>query len=832
MTFAVLFAALLTTSSRWIGVDAPTPLGTNGVADTACFVKAFVNPKDVVRAVWTVTGLGAYEARINGRVPYADVLEPGFTHLTKRRQAFVHDVTADWRTARCATNVLSAQVSTGWWRDEIVDNPFGPKDRPSAFRAELVLTYADGASQTVPTDLSWRAAYAGPVIHASIYWGETHDARVSAAWQTDGRVEWPAACVVDVFRGEVSDGAPARVWPRRDLTLTPVELYVWKGVSDADATRFGRVCVQRRYRPDEPIDLAPGETLVVDFGQNAAGNPELVASSAAGTTLVGHPAEMLNDCRGEKARRNDGPGGSAYVANYRLARTTLTYVFSGKGREIYRPSHTFFGGRYFSFTASAPVRFERIRFVPYSSVRAEDETGFLTTGRDDLNRLIANCVWGMRANYLSVPTDCPQRDERQGWSGDTQVFSGAAVFAADVDAFLGKWLADMRDCQLGDYRGEQRFAGAFRNCAPLGACGFRGHMFGWGDAGVVVPYRLWLQYGDLDLVRTHYPAMKRFLDLILRTKYETVRGERQCCDWLSDEKLETWRMLYGLKRGGEGPRPGETIEDMHRLWDFHAACHLADDLRMMTAMAGALGETADAAFYAAQDRETRVTFAAQHLDADGNVEPLFRDMQAPTAMALVRDMFPTAEAKARAGAALVANVKAGKYRIKTGFLGTAVLLDALADEAGSPETAYSVLLHREHPGWLYCVDQGATTIWERWTSYTKERGFGPSAMNSFNHYAYGAVLGWMYRTMAGIRPDPSAPGFRRFVFAPQPDPRVGFVTARYRSRAGVIESAWKYDVDGVCRWRFTVPAGTTAEVRLPDGTVECVEEGTYERKLK
>jgi alpha-L-rhamnosidase len=832
MGTALVFAALLTQASSWIGVDAPIPPRDGSARSTACFVKTFVNPKAISKAAWVVSGLGAYEARINGRVPYGDVLEPGFTHLTKRRQAFVHDVTAYCNAAPGATNVLSAMVSTGWWSDEIVDNPFGPKERPSAFRAELNLTYTDGTEETVPTDLSWKAAYGGPVVNATIYWGETYDARVSCDWQKTGAAEWPAARRVDAFHGEISDGAPARVWPRRDLVLAPVDACVWRGVTGADDTRYGRVRVLRRYAAGEVMELAPGETLVVDFGQNAAGNPEFVAAAPEGTVLTGHPAEMLNDRMGEKSRRNDGPGGSAYIENYRLARTTLTYIFGGRGTETYHPRHTFYGGRYFSFTATAPVRFERIEFVPYSSLRREDETGFISTGSESLNRLIANCVWGMRANYLSVPTDCPQRDERQGWSGDTQAFFGAAVYAADVAGFLGKWLLDMRDCQLGDYRGEQRFSGAFRNCAPLGACGFRGHMFGWGDAGVSVPYGLWVQYASLDVVKAHYPAMKRFMALILRTKYATSRGERQCCDWLSDEKLETWRMMYGLQRGGEGPRPGETVEDMHRLWDFYALCYIADNLRMMAAMATAIGESGDAAFYAAREQETRANFAAKFLDADGNVEELFRDMQSPTAVALVRGMFPDSASAARAGERLVANLKAEDFRIRTGFLGTAVLLDALSDVAGSPETAYSVLLQRKYPGWLYSVDQGATTIWERWTSYTKERGFGPAAMNSFNHYAYGAVLGWVFRTMAGIRPDPGVPGFGRFVLAPRPDPRVGSVEARYRSRAGVIESSWRYDGNGICHWKFTVPAGAEAELRLPDGTVERVAAGRHEMVLK
>ena len=828
----MILLAILSALSQWIGVDAPVPPGADGVADTACFVRTVTNAQDVVRAVWTVSALGVCGARVNGRPAGEDVLEPGFTEPSRRRQAFAHDVTASVEKGRGAVNVLSAMVSTGWWRDGIVRNPYWTLDRPSGFRGEFVLTYADGSSETVPTDTSWRAAHAGPVVHAEIYWGETYDARVPTDWQRTGQADWPAAKILSCFEGEVSDGAPARVWPRRDLTLAPVDAYVWKGATESNETRYGCVNVVRRYKAGEPVVLEPGETLVVDFGQNAAGSPEFVATAECGTTLVGHPAEMLNDRCGEKNRGNDGSGGSAYVANYRAARATLTYVFGGKGEELYRPGFTFFGGRYFSWTATGRVRFEKIVFVPYSSVRAEDETGSLVTGHDGLNRLISNCLWGLRGNYLSIPTDCPQRDERQGWTCDAQVFSGAAVYAADVDSFLGKWLADLRDGQGAGLPSEQPFADAFRNCAPIGTCGVGRHKIGWGDAGIAVPYRLWQQYGDTEVVRTHFAAMGRFLDLVLRTRYATGEREYQYADWLSGEKLEAWRMIEGRNSPGGGSRPSETMEDLRRLWNFHALAQLAEDARMMREMAAAIGETAAAGRFAAAEREVVTEFRAKHLAAEGTLDPLYAGMQTPAAIALVRGLLPSGTAKRKVAADLVANFKANGYRIRTGFLGTPVILDALSEHTEDPETAYSVLLNRRAPGWLMSVDQGATTIWERWDGYTKEKGFGPASMNSFNHYANGAVLGWMYRTMAGIRPDPSAPGFRKFILAPRPDPRVGSVTARYRSRAGVIESAWTYGADGVCRWTFTVPKGTTATVRFPDGTAETVSQGIYERTIR
>ena len=809
--------------AAFIAVNADVPLGTNGVSDTARFVKTFTcqDVKSIRSAKWTVSGLGVFRAYLNGHeVGADDHLKPGLTHVVKRRHSFGYDVTALLRSGR---NVLAAEVSTGWWRDGVVRSPGVVAAKESGFSGMLEIERIDGSRLSVPTDTSWRAAYGGNLVHAEIYWGETFDARVDDSWRTTGEVDWPSAREYTSFRGVVTPVEGRTIRLRRDLTLQPMRIYVWRGVEGATAEAFGRVKVLRRYLDGERITLMPNETLVVDFGQNAAGVPEIVASAASGTELRGRPAEMLNDGNGERSRGNDGPGGSTYFANYRAARTTMSYVFAGVGEERYMPSFTFFGGRYMSFTADAPVTLAAVRFVPLMSIAPEDETGTIETGLADLNRLISNCVWGMRSNYLSVPTDCPQRDERLGWAGDTQTFVGAAVYAADVYGFLSKWMTDMRDSQMVD---GDRHPGSFRRAAPIGPAGYKGYMIGWSDAGIIVPYTLWRQSGDTAIVRANWSAMRRFMDLLSRTGYSSAPDDDQCGDWLSEERYEARRI-----NKGPGLRFDETRGDMRLYWEFLGSCYYIWDLRMMHEMAEAIGENDDANLFAANEDRAVGRFRMTFFGNDGLLPERYRDMQTPAAFLLMLDL-PTAEAKDVVRAQLKENFVQNGYRIKTGFLGTSIIMDVLSERMEDSALAYSVLLQHGCPGWLYSVDQGATTIWERWNGYTKECGFGPVKMNSFNHYAYGAVLGWMYRTMAGIRPGRKG-GYKTFTLAPKPDRRIGWVKASYRSTAGTIKSEWRYLGDEWI-WEFKVPDETTAQIIVPgEAKPKIYSSGTYvvSRKL-
>ena len=808
--------------AAFIAVDDVVPLGTNGVSDTARFVKSFDVTGQVKDAKWTVSGLGVFRVYLNGReVGAEDFLKPGLTHILKRRHSFTYDVTAFMKPGR---NVLAAEVSTGWWRDGVVRHPGVTPAKESAFGGTLTLLFSDGTSSEISTDSSWRGSYGGSLTHAEIYWGETYDARVYDDWRTTGEVDWRPARFCTAFKGEVTPVEGRTIKLRRDLTLKPVSLYVWKGMEGETAEAFGKVRVVRRADGEGRIELNAGETLVVDFGQNAAGVPEFTASASAGTELVGRPAEMLNDANGEECRGNDGPAGSAYFANYRICRTTSTYIFNGRGEESYLPRFTFFGGRYFSFTTNGKVSFSSVRFIPVMSIAPEDETGTIVTGCDDLNRLISNCVWGMRSNYLAVPTDCPQRNERLGWAGDTQAFAGAAVYAADVYGFLSKWMTDMRDSQFGD---DDKFPGSFRRVAPIGPAGTKGYMIGWSDAGIIVPYTLWRQFGDTAVVKANWDAMSRFMSLLDKTDYVTPPDEGQCADWLSPSKYEGWRRGWGATHGSSAYWDGETGADERQYWDMLGACFHVWDLRMMGEMAQAIGEETSRRKFAAREKAAVRRYRNLFLDSRGRLAKRYRDMQTPILFPLKLGLFPTAEAVAAAKADLVENLKQGGYRIGTGFLGTPILLDVLADVIGEPEIAYSVLLQHGCPGWLYSVDQGATTIWERWDGYTKDRGFGPVSMNSFNHYAYGAVMGWMYRTMAGIRPGEKG-GFKTFELAPKPDRRIGSCTASYRTRYGIVQSSWRY-IDGKLKWSFAVPSGTTAKVSPPDGgTPRMYGSGTYD----
>ena len=811
-TAALACASMASPAADFISVEGPVPEVNRGGCSTAVFVRPVTNRAAVVSAKWTVTGLGVFRVFLNGaEVGAEDFLKPGYTHPHKRRSSFSYDVTDAFRRDPGARNVLCAEVSTGWWRDAII----GRAGKVSAFQGVLKLAYADGSAEEIVSDTSWRAAYAGPLRHATIWGGERYDARVPTPWRTTGDVDWKRARVNGEFKGAVTplEGRSVRV--RRDLAFAPRDAWAWKGADGAAKDRHGRARILRRYAGGEALVLEPGETLVVDFGQNCAGVPEFAARAAAGTELSGHPAEMLNDANGERSRGNDGPAGSAYFANYRTAESRLRYVFAGGDGETWHPSCTFFGGRYWSFTANGRVEFKRLSLLPVMSIAPEDETGTIVTGDASLNRLISNCLWGMRSNYLSVPTDCPQRNERWGWTGDTQVFVGAAVYAADVYGFLTKWMTDMRDSQADE---KSKCPGMFPKIAPDRS---GGRLIGWADAGVIVPYTMWRQFGDVGAVNVNWDAMARFLANLDKSNWTTPENERQCVDWLSPAMYEGHRRGWGSKFCKNPFWDGETNADERQYWDMLGACYHIWDLKMMVEMAKATGRDKEAAAYAQREAKAVARYRSLFLDHHGRFAERYRNMQTPNLFALKLGLFPTQAATDAAKADLVASIKAGNCKVGTGFLGTPLLLDVIADIVGDPALAYSVLLQRDCPGWLYSVDNGATTIWERWDGYTKERGFGPPEMNSFNHYANGAVLGWMYRTMAGIRPGKEA-GYRHFTLAPKPDKRIGSCKASYRTKYGTVKSEWRYVDGGKLEWSFTVPPCTTATVVPPDGgpTVE------------
>ena len=813
-------------ASKWISVvDAPVVTGKTGdmennrAADgTNWFVSTVKNEQKVVSAKWMTTGLGVYEIFVNGQLIGEEFLKPGYTHYAKTKRSFTYDVTAALQTDAGAENQLSAQVTPGWWADKI-HTPHGYEGflgKKCAFRGVLELTYADGSKKLYGTDLeNWKAGIAGPVTHAAIFDGEAYDARIPMGYDTVEKLATPE--VNNEFKGEIVPSAGAEIYLRHDLTLAPVKAYLWKGVEGAKEKEFGKVIITKEFASGEEMIVKPGETLVVDFGQNCAGVPSFVFKATEGTQLSCLPSELLNDGNGAESRGMDGPEGSVHRLNLRIPETgmLLDYTFGcGNDYVAYHPSHTFYGYRFVSITATDEVSIKSLTSIPVTSIAKEMEIGTITTGNELINKLIANTYWGQLSNYLSVPTDCPQRNERLGWTADTQVFTETGSFFANTMTFFHKWMRDMRDSQSP--------VGGFPGVAPFGQYGNEMMRLGWADAGVIVPWTVWKQFGDKQIIEENWVAMEFYMNHVNDTKYDHValreeNGNFQYADWLSYEALES---TSGQCWGPNGVRP----EAVH-YWSYLSASYWALDATYMADMAKATGR--DANKYQQMAETAKAYIREQFMNTDGTFKlDVLNTMQTPALFALKNGLVE-GQAKADMVARLRKNFEEHENCLQTGFLGTSILMATLT-ENGMEDIAYELLFQRKNPSWLYSVDNGATTIWERWNSYMVDEGMGPKGMNSFNHYAYGCVCEWIWETCAGISSDPANPGFKHIIMKPIPDKRLGHVDAEYQSTAGLIKSAWKYEGDQWI-WDFTIPEGATASVTLP-GETEAKEytAGSYQ----
>ena len=806
--------------SEWISVvDAPVVTGkvtSNDncrAADGASwFVSEPVNAKKVVGAKWMTAGLGVYYLYVNGRPIGKEVLKPGFTHFAKTKRSFTYDVTYAFDTKAGAVNQLAVQSTPGWWGDKIVtrNGSEGMMGRKCAFRGVLELRYDDGTSELLGTNTeAWKAGIAGPVTHAAIFDGEEYDARILPGFETPEKLGRPE--VNEEFSGEILPSAGAEIYHREDLALKPVQAYVWQDVEGAAEGEAGKVVVKRDYKGGKNITLLPGETLVIDFGQNAAAVPSFVFKAKEGTVLTCLPGELLNDGNGAKSRGMDGPEGSVHRTNLRSPDVAFKAIYtfgSQKGYVAYRPTCTFFGYRFVSITATGEVKIRSIESVPVTSIAKELETGTIITGNGSINKLISNAMWGQRSNYLSVPTDCPQRNERLGWTADTQVFTETGTFFANTDAFFHKWMRDMRD--------SQSETGAFPGVAPTAQYGNDMMRLGWADAGIIVPWTIWKQFGDNAIVEENWEAMEKYMAHVNETKFDQTvvaseNGNYQWADWLSYEPLESnGRGAFYRGPKNEWLRRPEGIE----YWSYLGACYWAIDAGMMRDMAFATGR--DPEKYVAMAKEAKAYLGERFLNEDGTFKlEILNTMQTPAIFALKTGIVE-GEAKEAMLARLRENFAQHDGCLQTGFLGTSFLM-AILTENGMEDIAWNLLFQRKNPSWLYSVDNGATTIWERWNSYTLENGMGPKGMNSFNHYAYGCVCEWIWETAAGIAADPVCPGFKHIIMKPVPDKRLGSIEAEYKSAAGIIKSSWKFEGD-TWTWNFTIPEGATATVTLPGET--------------
>ncbi|MEU1183177.1 family 78 glycoside hydrolase catalytic domain [Streptomyces sp. NPDC005820] len=800
-----------------------------------------------------VSALGVYDAYVSGHhltVPQdggttLELLPPGWTNYDARLNYLTYDVTH--LVARDPAVTLAAVLGNGWYNGRISDGStyYSKKGNSLALKAKLLIRYGDGATQTVVTraDGGWKATDTGPYRADDIYDGQTYDARRELpGWTSSGFDDstWsdtegvPFATMYPDTRLLAYPAESARLisrWDRRPQSVT-VAVGV-AGRADSPNGR-GRIVVDADRTQTDPqraatasVTVDPGDTAVYDLGQNMVGVLRYGLRGDAGTQVTFRFGEMLND----SSAGADGPEGSLYRANLRSAKATSTYILKGdRHGETHQDSLTFYGFRYVSVTATDSVTITGLTGKVATS--AIHETGSVTTNDADTNQLISNIRWGQRGNYLWVPTDCPQRDERLGWTGDTQVFATTGLYNTDAAPFLGHFQDTVVDSQTLYGTDQAQFTGV----APGGRYNFPGGGSGWADCGIVLPWTLWQMTGDPAFVEANWPAMTGYLDWIRRQTGDTYAGQGSLTgDWLAPQKT--------------------SAQLMSDVYYGYAA-------RLMAQMARAVGRRAQATAYEQLFADIKRAFVAKYLSTAGGtltlksglgdaspIEPGADPNQktednSQTALLWVLKLgFYDTEAQRRTLVGLLTDnigndaayktahphssrVRYAENTLSVGFLGVNVLAPVLTDE-GRADLAYALLHQDALPSWLYSVKNGATTVWERWNSYSSDSGFGPVGMNSFNHYAYGAIMEWMYAYMAGIARDPDHPGFRHFLLQPHIDPsgRITQVVGSHESPYGEIRSEWLVEGGRLLSYEATVPPNTEATLRLPAVSADAVREG-------
>lgn len=733
-------------------------------------MKQFSLKKPVKSAVLRITSLGNFEAVLNGHHITEDELTPLWTDYRHRVFEYEYDILSCIK--KKGVNTFGARVSTGWWSSRISIGYYGYKK--TALCAEIEITYKDGTSEIIATDESWNTAICGPVLYADIWDGEYFDATIKDPLCFPESIEWVMAQKFTDHTCDIVDFEGQKV--KICEYIAPKSAVVYRGTKD-NGTDYGEIKTVKKSVGEncECITLKAGQTMLLDFGEDVVGRPSLAINALNGTEVKCLFAEMLNDS-GDISRGNDGPKGSLYIANYRSALARFNYVAASisscRQLNIIRPLHTFYGFRYMEITADKDINIECITAEVLSADL--EYTGDFECSNSLVNKLYKNIVRGMKGNYLGIPTDCPQRDERYGWTGDTQIFCGAASYIADTDKFLGKYLVDMSDSQ-------NERDGAYADICPAV---FENGMLGstaWGDAGLIIPYRLWLMFGDKKVIERQYSSMEYYMDYIDKNfGLNVARGGYG--DWLSYEETSK---------------------------SYISFCFNYNNAVLMQKFSDILGKADKEKYYADLSKKILNVFYEKYVVDDEILEK----SQTAYILPLAFDML---DGKVRENAIknLEKKIIDNNYTLSTGFIGTGLLNQTLA-KVGLNNLAYSLLLQDADPSWLYSVKQGATTIWERWNSYTKKDGFGAVKMNSFNHYSYGAVAEWMYAYVAGIRPDPDCVGFdEHFILAPMPDTRkeseipdgqtrITSVKATYRD----IISDWHYEEERFV-WHCVIPDGS------------------------
>lgn len=694
------------------------------------FSKTWAESKDVSRAILRITALGVYEGMLNGKRIGEFVLAPGWTAYEKRLQVQTYDVTE----LLSEKNTLEVTVGKGWYASPMpgwTDTPdkTARSLRKTGIIAELNITYTDGSKNLISTDETWT---------------------------------WNESCIrfSEIYDGEIYDA----LYEDKELK----KVCCFDGPFETLISQEGEEIREMEVISAKSIFISPAGETIVDFGQEITGYVEFTADAKAGARI-----RILH---GEVLDRN----GNFYNANYRSAKAEIKYICK-EGYQIWHPHLTFFGFRYIKLAefpgTPAPEQFSGI--AVYSNIQ---RTGYICCGHDGINRLISNIFWGQKGNFLDVPTDCPQRDERLGWTGDAEVFVKAASLNYDVEKFFSKWLHDLSADQRADGSVGSVIPDYIPEDEPSAA---------WGDAAVICPWRIYQTYGNSSILWDQFSSMKKWVDYITHTTTEEYL-------WIGGKHFGDW---LGLDAPA-GSYKGSTRED------FIASAFYAYSTELLV-KAGQVLKKDMSGYYSLHEKI---------VDAFRRKFPSYKT-QTEHILAIE---FGLAENPQKTADNLAELIQKDGIQMKTGFVGTPYLLHTLSDY-GYIELAYSLLLREKYPSWLYSVNKGATTIWEHWDGIMENGDFWSKDMNSFNHYAYGSVIDWIYEKAAGICHEETYPGFSEAVIEPHPDKRLGWLEAKIVTRNGIIRSKWNWQDDII---RYEIETEVPAFIKI-DGIQRRVQPGKY-----
>lgn len=753
--------------AQWIGAPEAKPASIPPHALAATLTrKSFSLPKSVRRATAYASALGLYELRLNGQRVGDQLLAPEWTSYRRRVSYQTYDVTD---LLHPGENVAAAFLGEGWYAGTLmVVGRFAYGTTPR-FLLQIEIELTDGSTQTWITDGSWRISPESPLPAAGIYDGETYDARQDPiGWQEPGYNDshWPPAQTMGL------DG--------RRLVWLPNE----------------PIRIVQELSPVHLSEPRPG-TYIFDLGQNMVGWCRIQAEGLKGRTVTIRHAEMLND------------DGTLYTANLRGAPQVDRYTPRTDGPFTFEPRFTYHGFRYVELTglASSPATNAVTGRVFHST---SPEVSHFECSDVSINRLMENVLWTQRANLMSSPNDCPQRDERFGWMGDIQAFSQTAIFNMDMAAFFTKFAQDTRDDQAKDGRFPD-FAphpgdpNRMVTDGPGAAPSFAGAP-AWADAGVIVPWRAYQNYADTRILADQFDAARAWVEYVRRLNPNLVwtKGRNNDYnDWLNGDTL----------RQAGWPTHGGSIPN-----SVFATAFFAHSTELVAKMAAVLGRTDDARQYQELFQQIKIAFNQAFVEPEGKIEG---GTQAGYALALHFDLLPS-ELRPNAARLLTNGIQHYQNHLSTGIQSTHRAMLELV-RYGYADLGWQLLTNRTFPSWLYMVDNGATTIWERWDGYVKGRGFQDAGMNSFNHWAFGAVGEWVWRNVAGLNPDDTQPGWKRFILAPRPGGGVSWTKSRYQSIRGEIVSNWQIK-NRKFHWELAIPPNTTASIRVPSSRPDEVLE--------